>query len=159
MERIPGLLLLSAYHVVLSPPWLDEDEDDYDADCEDIDSKLMPPPPPPPVPGKKEDEKDAAATGEWGLSCSLWQCECPKEANATVLQFCSTTRHLSSICSSPKLGSCIWRWVFGMLQDCLKSRVKYCISSDCWNAHTDNETAFLSHPLSCGWGIHLERLG
>ncbi|XP_065585391.1 transcription initiation factor TFIID subunit 1 isoform X1 [Cyrtonyx montezumae] len=41
----------------------DEDEDDYDADCEDIDSKLMPPPPPPPVPGKKEDEKDAAATG------------------------------------------------------------------------------------------------
>ncbi|XP_035180210.1 transcription initiation factor TFIID subunit 1 isoform X3 [Oxyura jamaicensis] len=41
----------------------DEDEDDYDADCEDIDSKLMPPPPPPPVPGKKEDEKDAASTG------------------------------------------------------------------------------------------------
>ncbi|XP_030330484.1 transcription initiation factor TFIID subunit 1 isoform X5 [Strigops habroptila] len=41
----------------------DEDEDDYDADCEDIDSKLMPPPPPPPVPGKKEDEKDAAAAG------------------------------------------------------------------------------------------------
>ncbi|XP_066190075.1 transcription initiation factor TFIID subunit 1 isoform X5 [Sylvia atricapilla] len=41
----------------------DEDEDDYDADCEDIDSKLMPPPPPPPVPGKKEDEKDAATTG------------------------------------------------------------------------------------------------
>ncbi|XP_061209317.1 transcription initiation factor TFIID subunit 1 isoform X7 [Neopsephotus bourkii] len=41
----------------------DEDEDDYDADCEDIDSKLMPPPPPPPVPGKKEDEKDTAAAG------------------------------------------------------------------------------------------------
>uniref|UniRef100_A0A7M4DYU0 Transcription initiation factor TFIID subunit n=1 Tax=Crocodylus porosus TaxID=8502 RepID=A0A7M4DYU0_CROPO len=35
------------------------DEDDYDADCEDIDSKLMPPPPPPPVPVKKEEEKDA----------------------------------------------------------------------------------------------------
>uniref|UniRef100_A0A7M4DYT0 Transcription initiation factor TFIID subunit n=1 Tax=Crocodylus porosus TaxID=8502 RepID=A0A7M4DYT0_CROPO len=34
------------------------DEDDYDADCEDIDSKLMPPPPPPPVPVKKEEEKD-----------------------------------------------------------------------------------------------------
>uniref|UniRef100_A0A7M4FR27 Transcription initiation factor TFIID subunit n=1 Tax=Crocodylus porosus TaxID=8502 RepID=A0A7M4FR27_CROPO len=37
------------------------DEDDYDADCEDIDSKLMPPPPPPPVPVKKEEEKDAVA--------------------------------------------------------------------------------------------------
>uniref|UniRef100_A0A8C2TM77 Transcription initiation factor TFIID subunit n=1 Tax=Coturnix japonica TaxID=93934 RepID=A0A8C2TM77_COTJA len=46
----------------------DEDEDDYDADCEDIDSKLMPPPPPPPVPGKKEDEKDAAATVRDGTS-------------------------------------------------------------------------------------------
>jgi len=34
-----------------------DDEDDYDADCEDIDSKLMPPPPPPslPTPGKKEE--------------------------------------------------------------------------------------------------------
>uniref|UniRef100_A0A3P8XSZ4 Transcription initiation factor TFIID subunit n=1 Tax=Esox lucius TaxID=8010 RepID=A0A3P8XSZ4_ESOLU len=35
-----------------------EDEDDYDADCEDIDAKLMPPPPPPSLPtlgGKKED--------------------------------------------------------------------------------------------------------
>uniref|UniRef100_A0A6Q2YD70 Transcription initiation factor TFIID subunit n=1 Tax=Esox lucius TaxID=8010 RepID=A0A6Q2YD70_ESOLU len=34
------------------------DEDDYDADCEDIDAKLMPPPPPPSLPtlgGKKED--------------------------------------------------------------------------------------------------------
>ncbi|XP_065546097.1 transcription initiation factor TFIID subunit 1 isoform X4 [Lathamus discolor] len=41
----------------------DEDEDDYDADCEDIDSKLMPPPPPPPVPGRREDEKDTAAAG------------------------------------------------------------------------------------------------
>ncbi|XP_065546096.1 transcription initiation factor TFIID subunit 1 isoform X3 [Lathamus discolor] len=48
---------------VLSPDWLDEDEDDYDADCEDIDSKLMPPPPPPPVPGRREDEKDTAAAG------------------------------------------------------------------------------------------------
>lgn len=34
-----------------------DDEDDYDADCEDIDSKLMPPPPPPslPVSAKKEE--------------------------------------------------------------------------------------------------------
>uniref|UniRef100_A0A7M4DYJ4 Transcription initiation factor TFIID subunit n=1 Tax=Crocodylus porosus TaxID=8502 RepID=A0A7M4DYJ4_CROPO len=43
------------------------DEDDYDADCEDIDSKLMPPPPPPPVPVKKEEEKDAVAPGEDGI--------------------------------------------------------------------------------------------
>ena len=28
---------------------LPDDEDDYDADCEDIDAKLMPPPPPPTV--------------------------------------------------------------------------------------------------------------
>ncbi|XP_051965254.1 transcription initiation factor TFIID subunit 1 isoform X3 [Xyrauchen texanus] len=35
----------------------DEGDDDYDADCEDVDSKLMPPPPPPslPIPAKKED--------------------------------------------------------------------------------------------------------
>uniref|UniRef100_A0A9R1SHY1 Transcription initiation factor TFIID subunit n=2 Tax=Cyprinus carpio TaxID=7962 RepID=A0A9R1SHY1_CYPCA len=32
-------------------------EEDYDADCEDVDAKLMPPPPPPsqPIPAKKED--------------------------------------------------------------------------------------------------------
>lgn len=29
---------------------ISDDEDDYDADCEDIDSKLMPPPPPPSLP-------------------------------------------------------------------------------------------------------------
>uniref|UniRef100_A0A3Q3KDS3 Transcription initiation factor TFIID subunit 1 n=1 Tax=Monopterus albus TaxID=43700 RepID=A0A3Q3KDS3_MONAL len=32
----------------LQPSRKTDDEDDYDADCEDIDSKLMPPPPPPP---------------------------------------------------------------------------------------------------------------
>ena len=42
-----------------------DDEDDYDADCEDIDSKLMPPPPPPTVtapsaqtPGERGREMD-----------------------------------------------------------------------------------------------------
>uniref|UniRef100_A0AAY5L3L7 Transcription initiation factor TFIID subunit n=1 Tax=Esox lucius TaxID=8010 RepID=A0AAY5L3L7_ESOLU len=42
-----------------------EDEDDYDADCEDIDAKLMPPPPPPSLPtlgGKKEDSSPTAAS-------------------------------------------------------------------------------------------------
>uniref|UniRef100_A0A452V7Z1 Transcription initiation factor TFIID subunit n=1 Tax=Ursus maritimus TaxID=29073 RepID=A0A452V7Z1_URSMA len=34
------------------------DEDDYDADCEDIDCKLMPPPPPPPGPMKKDKDQD-----------------------------------------------------------------------------------------------------
>ncbi|CAB1352642.1 unnamed protein product [Coregonus sp. 'balchen'] len=43
----------------------DEDEDDYDADCEDIDAKLMPPPPPPSLTtpgGKKEDSSPTAAS-------------------------------------------------------------------------------------------------
>ncbi|XP_062309245.1 transcription initiation factor TFIID subunit 1 isoform X5 [Osmerus eperlanus] len=41
----------------LQPTRRTDDEDDYDADCEDIDAKLMPPPPPPIVPthGKKEE--------------------------------------------------------------------------------------------------------
>ncbi|XP_063059950.1 transcription initiation factor TFIID subunit 1 isoform X2 [Engraulis encrasicolus] len=41
----------------LHPTRTNDDEDDYDADCEDIDAKLMPPPPPPslPTPGKKDD--------------------------------------------------------------------------------------------------------
>ncbi|KAM4620823.1 transcription initiation factor TFIID subunit 1 isoform 4-T4 [Polymixia lowei] len=46
-----------------------DDEDDYDADCEDIDSKLMPPPPPPslPTPGKREEPSpQTASVGEEG---------------------------------------------------------------------------------------------
>lgn len=40
-----------------------DDEDDYDADCEDIDSKLMPPPPPPSLPtAAKKDEPSAQST-------------------------------------------------------------------------------------------------
>ena len=43
-----------------------DDEDDYDADCEDIDSKLMPPPPPPTLatPGKKEEPSPQTASGK-----------------------------------------------------------------------------------------------
>ncbi|XP_040036590.2 transcription initiation factor TFIID subunit 1 isoform X4 [Gasterosteus aculeatus] len=46
-----------------------DDEDDYDADCEDIDSKLMPPPPPPslPIAAKKEEPSSQSPTvGEDG---------------------------------------------------------------------------------------------
>uniref|UniRef100_A0A8C9U6J7 Transcription initiation factor TFIID subunit n=1 Tax=Scleropages formosus TaxID=113540 RepID=A0A8C9U6J7_SCLFO len=42
----------------LQPSRRTDDEDDYDADCEDIDAKLMPPPPPPTLQtsGKKEEQ-------------------------------------------------------------------------------------------------------
>lgn len=42
-----------------------DDEDDYDADCEDIDSKLMPPPPPPSLTGsaKKEEPSPHSTNG------------------------------------------------------------------------------------------------
>ncbi|XP_058279230.1 transcription initiation factor TFIID subunit 1 isoform X2 [Hirundo rustica] len=70
----------------------DEDEDDYDADCEDIDSKLMPPPPPPPVPGKKEDEKDAAATvSEDGDGIILPSIIAPSSAASNKLDFSSSS--------------------------------------------------------------------
>uniref|UniRef100_A0A3B3SYK9 Transcription initiation factor TFIID subunit n=1 Tax=Paramormyrops kingsleyae TaxID=1676925 RepID=A0A3B3SYK9_9TELE len=39
----------------LQPSHRTDDEDDYDADCEDIDAKLMPPPPPPLQQTKKDD--------------------------------------------------------------------------------------------------------
>ncbi|KAG7495206.1 transcription initiation factor TFIID subunit 1-like isoform X3 [Solea senegalensis] len=53
----------------LQPSRKADDEDDYDADCEDIDSKLMPPPPPPtlPTPIKKEEPSSQTTTvGEEG---------------------------------------------------------------------------------------------
>uniref|UniRef100_A0A8C7N6S7 Transcription initiation factor TFIID subunit n=1 Tax=Oncorhynchus kisutch TaxID=8019 RepID=A0A8C7N6S7_ONCKI len=51
----------------LQPTRRTDDEDDYDADCEDIDAKLMPPPPPPCLPtpgGKKDDSSPTAASGD-----------------------------------------------------------------------------------------------
>uniref|UniRef100_A0A673N2Z0 Transcription initiation factor TFIID subunit 1-like n=1 Tax=Sinocyclocheilus rhinocerous TaxID=307959 RepID=A0A673N2Z0_9TELE len=41
-------------------------EEDYDADCEDVDAKLMPPPPPPsqPTPAKKEDTANQNSSGD-----------------------------------------------------------------------------------------------
>ncbi|XP_065546094.1 transcription initiation factor TFIID subunit 1 isoform X1 [Lathamus discolor] len=77
---------------VLSPDWLDEDEDDYDADCEDIDSKLMPPPPPPPVPGRREDEKDtAAAVSEDGDGIILPSIIAPSSAASDKVDFSSSS--------------------------------------------------------------------
>ena len=54
------------------PPTPSDDEDDYDADCEDIDAKLMPPPPPPIVPtlGKKEESAPQATSGEDSIPTS-----------------------------------------------------------------------------------------
>ncbi|NXJ79291.1 TAF1 factor, partial [Trogon melanurus] len=70
----------------------DDDEDDYDADCEDIDSKLMPPPPPPPVPGKREDERDAAATvSEDGDGIILPSIIAPSSAASDKVDFSSSS--------------------------------------------------------------------
>lgn len=52
----------------LQPSRKTDDEDDYDADCEDIDSKLMPPPPPPclTTSAKKEESPTSTNVGEEG---------------------------------------------------------------------------------------------
>ncbi|XP_038272333.1 transcription initiation factor TFIID subunit 1 isoform X2 [Dermochelys coriacea] len=68
----------------------DDDEDDYDADCEDIDSKLMPPPPPPPV--KRDDEKDAtAAVSEDGDGIILPSIIAPSSATSEKADFSSSS--------------------------------------------------------------------
>uniref|UniRef100_A0A3P9CGZ3 Transcription initiation factor TFIID subunit n=1 Tax=Maylandia zebra TaxID=106582 RepID=A0A3P9CGZ3_9CICH len=48
----------------LQPSRKTDDEDDYDADCEDIDSKLMPPPPPPTLPTSKKEEPSTQSTND-----------------------------------------------------------------------------------------------
>uniref|UniRef100_A0A665WVY2 Transcription initiation factor TFIID subunit n=1 Tax=Echeneis naucrates TaxID=173247 RepID=A0A665WVY2_ECHNA len=50
----------------LQPSRKTDDEDDYDADCEDIDSKLMPPPPPPSLPTSVKKDEPSPQTGEEG---------------------------------------------------------------------------------------------
>ncbi len=49
--------------------WCADEEEDYDADCEDVDAKLMPPPPPPiqSTPAKKEDMATQNSSGKWDL--------------------------------------------------------------------------------------------
>ncbi|KAG8144715.1 hypothetical protein E2320_013173 [Naja naja] len=70
----------------------DDNEDDYDADSEDIDSKLMPPPPPPPVPLKKEDEKEAEASGpEEGDGIILPSIIAPSSAALEKMDFSSSS--------------------------------------------------------------------
>uniref|UniRef100_A0A673W9T9 Transcription initiation factor TFIID subunit n=1 Tax=Salmo trutta TaxID=8032 RepID=A0A673W9T9_SALTR len=56
----------------LQPTRRTDDEDDYDADCEDIDAKLMPPPPPPclPTPGGKKDDSSPTAANKVDFSSS-----------------------------------------------------------------------------------------
>uniref|UniRef100_A0AAQ4PZC6 Transcription initiation factor TFIID subunit n=1 Tax=Gasterosteus aculeatus aculeatus TaxID=481459 RepID=A0AAQ4PZC6_GASAC len=53
----------------MQPSRKTDDEDDYDADCEDIDSKLMPPPPPPslPIAAKKEEPSSQSPTDGDGI--------------------------------------------------------------------------------------------
>lgn len=48
--------------------FIPDDDDDYDADCEDIDSKLMPPPPPPnqSTPVKKDEPVCQTTNGKEG---------------------------------------------------------------------------------------------
>lgn len=53
----------SFIYALFSNSLLLDDEDDYDADCEDIDSKLMPPPPPPSISTTvKKDEPSSQST-------------------------------------------------------------------------------------------------
>ncbi|XP_034034553.1 transcription initiation factor TFIID subunit 1 isoform X3 [Thalassophryne amazonica] len=64
-----------------------DDEDDYDADCEDIDSKLMPPPPPPSLPtSAKKDEPSSQSTtiGEEGDGIILPSIIAPSSAGDKV---------------------------------------------------------------------------
>ncbi|XP_061595818.1 transcription initiation factor TFIID subunit 1 isoform X3 [Cololabis saira] len=50
----------------LQPSKKTDDDDDYDADCEDIDSKLMPPPPPPSLPTAAKKEEPSSQTTNVG---------------------------------------------------------------------------------------------
>uniref|UniRef100_UPI003AAEC2B6 transcription initiation factor TFIID subunit 1 n=1 Tax=Centroberyx gerrardi TaxID=166262 RepID=UPI003AAEC2B6 len=77
----------------LQPSRKTDDEDDYDADCEDIDSKLMPPPPPPslPTPGKKDEPSpQSASVGEEGDGIILPSIIAPSSA-ADKVDFSSSS--------------------------------------------------------------------
>ncbi|XP_062392814.1 transcription initiation factor TFIID subunit 1 isoform X3 [Sardina pilchardus] len=72
----------------LHPGRANDDEDDYDADCEDIDAKLMPPPPPPslPTPGKKDElpGQTTSVVGEEGDGIILPSIIAPSSAAEKV---------------------------------------------------------------------------
>lgn len=50
-----------------------DDDDDYDADCEDIDSKLMPPPPPPSLSttAKKDEPSPQSTNGKMSVNVAF----------------------------------------------------------------------------------------
>lgn len=60
------MCLFPLHSIFFSNSFILDDEDDYDADCEDIDSKLMPPPPPPTLPtsAKKDEPSPQNTNGE-----------------------------------------------------------------------------------------------
>ncbi|XP_024121571.1 transcription initiation factor TFIID subunit 1 isoform X7 [Oryzias melastigma] len=77
----------------LQPSRKTDDEDDYDADCEDIDSKLMPPPPPPSLslPGEKEESSSQSTNvGEEGDGIILPSIIAPSSA-ADKVDFSSSS--------------------------------------------------------------------
>ncbi|XP_008425840.1 transcription initiation factor TFIID subunit 1 isoform X3 [Poecilia reticulata] len=76
----------------LQPSRKTDDEDDYDADCEDIDSKLMPPPPPPNLPtsAKKEGSPTGTNVGEEGDGIILPSIIAPSSA-ADKVDFSSSS--------------------------------------------------------------------
>ncbi|XP_063750830.1 transcription initiation factor TFIID subunit 1 isoform X2 [Eleginops maclovinus] len=77
----------------LQPGRQSDDEDDYDADCEDIDSKLMPPPPPPILPTavkKEEPATQSPTVGEEGDGIILPSIIAPS-SNADKVDFSSSS--------------------------------------------------------------------
>ncbi|XP_014849864.1 PREDICTED: transcription initiation factor TFIID subunit 1-like isoform X4 [Poecilia mexicana] len=76
----------------LQPSRKTDDEDDYDADCEDIDSKLMPPPPPPSLltSAKKEESPTGTNVGEEGDGIILPSIIAPSSA-ADKVDFSSSS--------------------------------------------------------------------
>ncbi|XP_023689935.1 transcription initiation factor TFIID subunit 1 isoform X1 [Paramormyrops kingsleyae] len=76
----------------LQPSHRTDDEDDYDADCEDIDAKLMPPPPPPLQQTKKDDlmAPSANALGDEGDGIILPSIIAPSSA-ADKVDFSSSS--------------------------------------------------------------------
>uniref|UniRef100_A0A7N8YMY2 Transcription initiation factor TFIID subunit n=1 Tax=Mastacembelus armatus TaxID=205130 RepID=A0A7N8YMY2_9TELE len=68
----------------LQPSRKTDDEDDYDADCEDIDSKLMPPPPPPSLHTSAKKEEPSSQIGEEGDGIILPSIIAPSSAGDKV---------------------------------------------------------------------------
>ncbi|KAM4662387.1 transcription initiation factor TFIID subunit 1 isoform 3-T3 [Discoglossus pictus] len=75
-----------------------DEDDDYDADCEDIDSKLMPPPPPPPVTGRKDEERGPPSSApEEGDGIIFPSIIAPSSASVDKVDFSSSSDSESEI--------------------------------------------------------------